>query len=63
MMCLRYICGIKRVDRVRNSLIREKRACELNVLESIKRNMLKFFGYVERMGDQRFVKSVSSKFG
>ena len=30
MMCLRNICGIRRVDRVRNTTIRERCGCELS---------------------------------
>ena len=41
MMCLRNICGIRRVDRVRDAIIREVCGCELSVLERIVRNMLK----------------------
>ena len=58
MMCLRNICGIRRADRVRNSIIRERCGCELSVLEIIESNMLKWFIHVERMGEERLVKSV-----
>ena len=44
MMYLRNICGIRRVDRVRNAIIRERCRCELSVLEKIERNVLKGFG-------------------
>ena len=44
---MRNICGIRRVDRVRNAIIRESCRCELSVLERIERNVLKWFGYVE----------------
>ena len=30
--------------------------CELSLLERIKRNVLKWFGHVERMGEGRLVK-------
>ena len=33
MMCLRNIIGIRRVDRVRNAIIRERCGCELSVLK------------------------------
>ena len=33
MMCLRNICGIRRLDRVRNGIIRERCVCELSLLE------------------------------
>ena len=48
---LRNLCSIKRVDRMRNSLIRERCGCELSVLEKVHRNVVKWFGYVERMGE------------
>ena len=56
MMCLRHICGIRRVDRVRNASIRERCRCELSVLERIERNVLKWFCHAERMGEERLVK-------
>ena len=37
LMCLRNICGIRGVDRVRKSLIRERCWYELSVLERIER--------------------------
>ena len=48
--------NIKRVDRVRSAIIRERCGCELSVLERIERNVLKWFGHVERMGEERSVK-------
>ena len=56
MMCLRNICGIRRVDRVRNTIIRERCGCELSVLERIERNVLKWFVHVKRMGEERLLK-------
>ena len=47
MMCLRNICDIRRVDRVRKAIIRERYGCELSVPERIERNVLKRFGHVE----------------
>ena len=55
---MRNICGIRRVDKVRNAIRREKCRCELSVMEIIKRNVLKLFGHVERMGEERLVKRV-----
>ena len=37
-------------------MIRERRRCELIVLERIERNMLKWFRHVERMGEERLIK-------
>ena len=53
MMCLSNICGIRRVDRVRNAMTREMCGC---VLERIERKLLKLFGYVERMDEGALVK-------
>ena len=55
---LSNISGIRRVDRVRNAIIRERRWCELSALEGIERNVLKWFGHVEKMGEERLVKRV-----
>ena len=52
MMCLSNICGVRRVDRVRNAITRERCECELSVLERIERKVLKLFEYVERMGEK-----------
>ena len=59
MMCLKNICGVRRVDRVRNTLVRERCGCELIVLERIERNVLKWFGHVERMGEERLFKRIN----
>ena len=55
---MRNICGIRRVDRVRNAIIRERCGCELSVLERIERSVLKWFGHVERMGEEKLVRIV-----
>ena len=41
---------------LRNAIIREGCRCELSVLERIERNLLKWFGHVERMGEEKLVK-------
>ena len=56
MMYLRTMYGIR--NRVRNSLIRERCVCELSELEKIERNVVKLFGNVERMREERLVKRV-----
>ena len=58
MMYLRNICGIRIVDRVRNAIKRERWRCELSVLEIIERNVLKWLGHAERMGEETLVKRV-----
>ena len=39
------------MDKVRNSLIIERCGFELRALERIERNVLKWLGHVERMGE------------
>ena len=43
---MRNICGIRRVDRVRDKITR------------IERNVLKWFGHVEKMGDEKLANRV-----
>ena len=43
---------------MRNAVIRERCGCELRVRERIKMNVLKWFGHVERMGEERLDKRV-----
>ena len=47
-----------RVGRMRNTIIRERCGYELSVRERIERNVLKWFGHVEGMEEERLVKSV-----
>ena len=41
---------------MRNSIIRGRCGCELRVVKIVERNVLKWFGRVERMGEGRLVK-------
>ena len=52
MKCLR----IRRVDRVRNAIIRKRCGCELSVLERIERNVLKWFWHVEEWERKRWLR-------
>ena len=49
---IRNICGIRRSDRVRNSVIRERGSCDLIVVKRVERNVLKGFEHVERMEEE-----------
>ena len=55
--CLRNICGLTRIDRVPNV---ESRRCGKNVCMSqrIDQGVLRWFGHVERMGDERMANRV-----
>ena len=58
MVCLRNISGIRRKDRVRNSQIKERCACEVRVIEKVKGDVLKWFEHVERIREGQRVKNV-----
>ena len=55
--CLRNIYGLRRIDRVLNVEIKR---CGKNVSVSqrIDQGVLRWFGHVERMGDERMAKRV-----
>ena len=57
MTCLRNISGLRRIDRAPNVEIRR---CGKNVSVSqrIDQGVLRWFGHVERMGDERMAKRV-----
>ena len=53
---MRNICGIRRMNGLRNSLIRERCECEMNVLKRVERKVLKLFGHIQRMGKKDWVR-------
>jgi hypothetical protein len=53
MRALRSMIGVKLSDRVRNEVIREECGVKEDVLTEIKKNMLRWFGHVERMDERR----------
>ena len=57
MNCLRTICGLKRIDRVPNVEIGRCRK-NVNVSQRIDQGVLRWFGHVEGMGDERMAKRV-----
>ena len=57
MRVLRLIYGVTRRDRVRNEVIRQTLKAE-SVLTIIERNLLRWYGHVERMPDSRDVKRI-----
>merc|ERR1712002_424994 len=58
MNCLRNICGHRRIDRVPNVEIRGMCGKNVSVSERIDQGILRWFGHVERMGNERLVKRV-----
>ena len=58
MTCLRNICGLRRIDRVLNVEIRIRCGKNVSVSQRIDQGVLKWFGHVETMGDERMAKTV-----
>ena len=57
MNCLRNICGLGRIDRAPNVEIR-RCGKKVSVSQRIDKGVLRWFGHVERMGDERMAKRV-----
>jgi len=55
---LRGVLGVKRRDRMRNERIRDICGVKKGVDELIDESVLRWYGHVERMGDERIVKRV-----
>ena len=58
MNCMRNICGLRRIDRVSNVEIRRRCGKKVSVSERMDQGVLRWFGHVERMGNERLVKRV-----
>merc|ERR1712002_206763 len=58
MSCLRSICGVRRTDRVRNGEVRRRCGKNVGVGERMDQGVLRWFGHVERMGEERLVRKV-----
>merc|ERR1712002_295278 len=58
MNCLRNICGRRRIDKVPNVVIRGMCGKNVDVSERMDQGVLRWFGHVERMGNERLVKRV-----
>ena len=58
MDCLRNICGLRRIDRVPNVEIRRRCGKSVSVGQRMDQGLLRWFGHVERMGDERLAKRV-----
>jgi len=56
MSCLRSICGVRRIDRISNVEIRRRCGKNVGVGERMDQGVLRWFGHMERMGEERLVK-------
>ncbi|XP_060809954.1 uncharacterized protein LOC132904043 [Amyelois transitella] len=58
MRALRSMLGVKLSDRIRNSVIRECCDVKEDVVTGIEKGMLRWFGHVERMNENRLTKQI-----
>ena len=58
MRCLRSMCGVSRLDRLRNEEVRERTGVREELADRVDKNVLRWFGHVERMDDERLLKRV-----
>jgi hypothetical protein len=58
MRALSCMIGVKLSARVRNQVIREEFGMKEYVVTQIEKNMLSWFGHVERMDERRLTKEI-----
>ena len=58
MRSLRRICGVSLADRIRNEEIHRMTGTSENVTVRMKKNVLSWFGHMERMSDERMAKNI-----
>ena len=56
MACLRKILGVTRLDKVRNTKIREKLNYHRDLIDTVQTKKLKYFGHIVRMQNSRYPK-------
>ena len=58
MKCLRSMTGVSRLDRVRNEIVRARTGVRRELAVRVHMNVLRWFGHVERMDNERLLKKV-----
>ena len=58
MKCLRSMTGVSRLDRVRNEIVRARTGVKRELAAGVDMNVLRWFGHVERMDNERLPKKV-----
>ncbi|WP_435336460.1 hypothetical protein, partial [Klebsiella pneumoniae] len=58
MDMLRSVCGVRRIDRVRNEEIRGRCGVDKSLNQQVEESILRWYGHVERMDDERTVKKI-----
>ena len=58
MRSLRRICGVSLADRIRNEEVHRMAGTSEDVTVRMKKNVLSWFGHVNRMSDERITKKI-----
>ena len=58
MRCLRSMCGVTRLDRIRNDEVRRRTGVVKELTGRADENVLRWFGHMERMSEDRLTKRV-----
>ena len=58
MQSIRKICGVSLADRIRNEEVHRMVGTSKDVTMRMKKNVLSWFGHVERMSDERMAKQI-----
>ncbi len=57
--CLRNMCGVIHIDRVRNEEVRRKIGVVREFADSAEQGVLRWFGHVQRMEEEHLVKKIT----
>ena len=58
MKFLRAMEGVRRIDKIRNSVIRDKCNVKESIIEKIQNNRLRWYGHIMRMEDSKLTKTI-----
>ena len=58
MKCLRSMTGVSWLDRIRNEVVRARKGVRRELAARVDMNLLRWFGHVERMDNERLLKKV-----
>ena len=58
MKCLRSMTRVSRFDRIRNEVVRARTGVRRELATKVDMNVLRWFGHVERMDNERLLKKV-----
>ena len=61
MKCLRSMTGVFQLDRVRNEVVRARTGVRRELAVRVDMNVLRWFGHVERMDNERLLKKVANE--